>query len=386
MDPLNIGLAISDQSLWNEVQKCLKDLPVRVVMQQATVGDWGLFLGQMERLQPDVFLFDITRSVKSFEEAVRSLRSLASPPMMVVLHTSADPETILAAIRAGAQEYLYPPLEAGLKKALERATAERMKRQVRARPRARTLGFLSAKGGCGATTVACHVAVELHRLTREQVLLADFDLDAGIVGFLMKAKTPYTLLDAVQNTHRLDLSYWKALISDGRTGLEVIPAPATMSLRRSVEPEPFRYVLNFVRTAYDWVVADLGRNLNALSLALLEEIDDVFLVATLDLPALHQAKQVALTLLDSGFSQSRLHLILNRAPKRSDLTGEEVERILGVPVYAALPNNYSELFEAYAHGNLLTSGSELGQHLGRLTMKIAGVQGPKSKARSRSSR
>jgi len=381
MNPLNIGLVISDQSLWNEVHQCLKDVPVRVVMQQASVGDWNLFLDQMDRLQPDVFLFDITRSVRSFEEAMRNMRSLASPPMMVVLHTSAEPETILAAIRAGAQEYLYPPLEAGLKKAFERATAERMKRQVHTRPRARTLGFVSSKGGCGATTVACHVATELQRLTSQNILLADFDLDAGIVGFLMKAKTPYTVLDAAQNTHRLDLSYWKALISDGKMSLEVIPAPSLMSLRRSEGPEPFRYVLSFVRTAYDWVVVDLGRNLNTLTMALLEEVDEVFLIATLDLPALHQAKLVAHTLLDYGFSPTRLHLILNRVPKRSDLTPEEVERILGVPVYATLPNSYPELFEAYAHGNLLPPNSELGQQFSKLALKITGAQAPKSKAR-----
>jgi pilus assembly protein CpaE len=381
MNPLNIGLVISNQELWSEVQACLKDLPVRVVMQQAGVGDWSLFVEQLERLRPEVFLFDITRSLKSFEEAMRSMKALSVPPMMVALHTSADPETILAAIRAGANEYLYPPLEGGLKKALERASVERVKREVRARPRAKTLGFLSSKGGCGATTVACHVAVELQRITHQEILLADFDLDAGIVGFLMKAKTPYTLLDAVQNIHRLDLSYWKALVSNGQVSLEVIPAPAATSLRRALDPEPYRHVLGFVRTAYDWVVADLGRNLGVLTLHLLEDVDEVFLIATLDVPALHQAKLVAQTLLDYGFSQNRLHLVLNRMPKRSDLTADEVERVLGVPVYATLPNNYPELFEAYAHGNLLPSNSELGQQLNKLTLKIVGVASPRAKSR-----
>ncbi len=381
MNPLNVGMVISNQDLWNEVHACLKDLPVRVIMQQAAVGDWSLFVEQLERLRPDVFLFDITRSMRSFEEAMRSMRAVASVPMVVALNTIADPETILAAIRAGANEYLYPPLESGLKKALERASAERVKKQVRTRPRAKTLGFLSSKGGCGATTVACHVAVELQRMTSQEILLADFDLDAGIVGFLMKIKTPYTLLDAVENIHRLDLSYWKGLISNGQASLEVIPAPAAATLRRSVDPEPFRHVLSFMRSAYDWVIADLGRNLNALSLHLLEDVDEVFLIATLDLPALHLAKLVSQTLMDHGFGQNRLHLILNRMPKRSDLTAEEVERILGVPVYATLPNNYPELFEAYAHGNLLPGSTELGQQLNRLTMKIAGVQAPKSKSK-----
>jgi pilus assembly protein CpaE len=185
----------------------------------------------------------------------------------------------------------------------------------------------------------------------------------------------------VQNIHRLDLSYWKALISNGQAKLEVIPAPPMASIKRSLDPEPFRQVLNFAQSAYDWIVADLGRNLNVLSMNLLEDVDDVFLVGTLDLPALHQAKQVAQTLMDSGYSQNRLHLILNRMPKRADFTPEEVERILGLPVYATLPNDYPELFEAYAHGTLLASNSDLGQHFAKLAMKIAGVQKQKGKSK-----
>ena len=381
MNQLNIGLIIANQELRNEVQACLRDLPVRAALQQQVVGDWTLFLEQLERSHLDVLLVDISRSQRTFEELMRSLRTISVPPQVVVLNNSADTETILAAIRAGANEYLYPPLAAGLRKALERMSGERVKRPVRTRPRSRTLGFLSAKGGCGATTIACHVAVELQRMTSQEMLLADFDLDTGIVGFLMKAKTPYTLLDAVQNIHRLDLSYWKALISDGQAKLDVIPAPVTV-IKRSLDPEPFRQVLNFVQSVYTWIVADLGRNLNALSMKLLEDVDDVFVVVTLDLPALHQAKQIAQTLMDSGYSQNRLHLILNRMPRRADLTSEEVQKILGLPVYASLPNNYPELFEAYAHGTLLPSNSDLGQHLAKLAMKIAGIQGQKGKSKA----
>jgi pilus assembly protein CpaE len=381
MNQLNVGLIIANQDLWNEVQACLRELPVRVPLQQQVVGDWTVFLEQLERLRLDVVLVDITRSQRTFEELMRRLKSISVAPQVVVLNSSADPETILTVIRAGANEYLYPPLEAGLRKAVERMSGERAKRHVRNRPRARTLGFLSAKGGCGATTIACHVAVELQRMTSQEILLADFDLDTGIVGFLMKAKTPYTLLDAVQNIHRLDLSYWKALISNGQAKLEVIPAPPVASIKRSLDPEPFRQVLNFAQSAYDWIVADLGRNLNVLSMNLLEDVDDVFLVATLDLPALHQAKQVAQTLMDYGYSQNRLHLILNRMPKRADFTPEEVQRILGLPVYATLPNDYPELFEAYAHGTLLASNSDLGQHFAKLAMKIAGVQKQKGKSK-----
>ncbi len=76
-----------------------------------------------------------------------------------------------------------------------------------AAPRAagKAFGFISAKGGCGATTLVCHVAAELGR-QNQKVLLADLDLDAGMVAFITKTKAVYSILDAVNNLHRLDIS------------------------------------------------------------------------------------------------------------------------------------------------------------------------------------
>ena len=100
-------------------------------------------------------------------------------------------------------------------------------------------------------------------------------------------------------------------------------------------------MLGFVRSHYDWTIVDLGRSLNRLTMDALEEIDEACLVTTLEIPALHQAKQIVQTLLDSGYGKNRLRLILNRAPKRMDITPEELEKMLGVPVYGMLPDDYA---------------------------------------------
>ena len=64
------------------------------------------------------------------------------------------------------------------------------------------------------------------------MLLADLDLDAGMVAFLLKTKSPYSILDAVNNIHRLDASYWKALVSNGIPNVEIIAAPATLASKQ----------------------------------------------------------------------------------------------------------------------------------------------------------
>lgn len=386
MSPLKIGLVIANQDLWNEVQAGLKSLPVRVLLQQPALGDTAVFLDQLEHLRLDVLVLDLTRLGEPFDQVIRRVKSCASPPLIIALNDTADPETILGAIRAGANEFLYSPLETTLHKALERLSGERAKQQAApSRHRGKTLGFLSAKGGCGATTIVCHVAAEIQRLTTQEVLLADLDLESGLVAFLMRAKSPYTILDAIHNVHRLDLSYWKALVSNGQqSGLEVIGAPpSATTMRETLDPEQFRTVLRFVRSSYDWILIDLGRSLNALSMQLLEEIDEAFLVATLDLPALYQAKQVVQALIDCGYSRNRVRLVLNRMPKRSDFDSSEVQRVLGLPIYEVLPNDYPELLEAYSEGNLLSSGSELGKSLNALAGKIAGIQPSREKGKQK---
>src|SRR6185437_971958 len=231
----------------------------------------------------------------------------------------------------------------------------------------------SAKGGCGATTIVCHVAAELGR-QNQKVLLADLDLDAGMVGFITKTKAVYSILDAVNNLHRLDISYWKALVSNGIPGVEIVSSPLALASKQQPHDDQIRQVLAFAKPHYDWTVADLGRSLSRMAMAALEEIDEVCLVTTLEVPALHQSKQIIQTLLDSGYGKNRIRLILNRAPKRLDITPGELERMLGIPIFCMIPNDYPELYETYAEGRMLNRTCDLGKHITRLALKLANLQ------------
>jgi pilus assembly protein CpaE len=115
----------------------------------------------------------------------------------------------------------------------------------------------------------------------------------------------------------------------------------------------------------------LGRSLSRMAMAALEEIDEACLVTTLEVPALHQSKLIIQTLLDSGYGKQRIRLILNRTPKRLDITPSELEKMLGVPIFCTIPNGYPELYEAYAEGRMLGKGSDLGKQIVRLANKLA---------------
>jgi len=104
-------------------------------------------------------------------------------------------------------------------------------------------------------------------------------------------------------------------------------------------------------------------------------------VTTLEVPALHQAKQIIQTLLDGGYGKGRIKLILNRAPKRLDITPGELEKMLGVSIFCMVPNDYPELYETYAEGRMLSRNSELGRNMARLAAKLGGLEEEANKKR-----
>jgi pilus assembly protein CpaE len=380
---LAICIAVSDEGLWKAVHSTLQEIPVRVAFEQAGIDDLPSFLEKLERMRPDAVLLDLAGLPGELNDVAEAIASTAAKPYVVVIHPEGRPDLILAALRAGAKEFLFPPLETVLPSALIRLAAEREKGAPPGSPSrkgGRLVGFLSAKGGCGATTLACHSAMVLEQETSKPTLLCDFDLSSGMVRFLMKARSRYSVMDAFANVQRLDHSYWHALVSNGSGHLEIISGPETAPLKEVPNSQQVQQVLRFARTEYDWLILDLGRGLSPTSFSAIEELDDLFLVTTPEVPALHQCKQIIQQLLARGLGRNRLHLVLNRHSKRLELTPEELENLLGVSIYATVLDQEAALRDAYSESRLLSMDSPMMRDINAMVGKLADFP-PKTKKR-----
>jgi pilus assembly protein CpaE len=374
MSSSKILLHVKDEALRRETIATLISSCPDVLFDQREM-EWGGFLEEIGRARPDAVLVDFNSLSADPANAIRQLKLQYSRVKIIALYAAADPKIILAAMRAGANEFLHPPFEESLPAAIQRILSASAGEEAPI-SRGRIIGFLSAKGGCGATTIACHIASEIHSQTRKNVLLADLDLISGLVGFLMKTPSSYSILDAVKNLSRLDESLWRALVVEHRPGFSVIPGPASYTRWDQPEDDQLRQVIQFMRKQHDWSILDLGRSLNPTALAVLDEIDQLFLVSTLEVVALHGLKTIVHGLFEQG---DKLQLILNRTPKMMDISTEDLEKILGRSLYAALPNDYMGLYQSYSSGNLVNSNSRLAQDYALLASKITGVPPIKSK-------
>jgi pilus assembly protein CpaE len=370
MYPIAIGLAIRSNSLWSDVTATLRDLPFRVVFDHPEIEDRQSLLDRVERAAPDVLLLECTHLTDGLEEMVSKVRSTRPAPLVIALHAAPELDVVVKALRAGVFEFLYPPVRENLRKALERA-----QNTVHRKPPGKVFGFLSAKGGCGATTIACHTAAAIAKravVKDKQTLLIDLDLNTGMVRFLMRTQTPYSVLDAASNLQRLDIGYWRALTATAAPGLEVISAPVELVSKHQLTRDQVEHVLSFARCYYDWLVVDLGRGLGLMTMSVLGEIDELFLVTTAEIPSLHLTKKIIEVLAASGYGEKNIHLIANRSPRVSESASKELESLLSLPLFANLPNDYSRLLRAYSECRLLPTGGALSDELDRLARRMIG--------------
>lgn len=320
----------------------------------------------------DVALVDLSLPDSQGFETFTTIQTHA-PSLPIVVLTGLDSEALaLQAVRKGAQDYLVKgKLDTpSLVRALQYAVVRRAGTSDQATPGSTVIAVLSSKGGVGATTVACHFALEIKAQTDEKVLLLDPDVSSAGAGFLMRADFPYSTLDVITNLHRLDADYWKRVVYSSSAGVDLLQSPGAIRYGDQLSSERVRHVLRFARSLYRWIVVDLGR-MTATSISFLPEVKDILLVTTHELPALYEVKRIIRNLLDLGFESDRIHLVVNRASKDIGPV-EDLVRVLGHPVRATLSDCTKELTEALLDGRPLKSDLPLRKQIAPLASRLIG--------------
>ncbi len=334
-------------------------------------------LNRLARGGIDVILLDLGLPDSEGRKTFKTARTHATSVPIIVLSGNEDETLALDAIRDGAQDYIEKSSCNGelLAKAIQCAV-------LRHSPPAgisgaesglespRVIGVLGAKGGVGATTVACSLAVELRRQTGQKVLLADLDVNGGLVSFMMNCAAEHSILDAVSNIHRLDLS-WDSVVARGENDLHIVRSPGLLGVD---DPDAGRIgdVLAFVRGFYRWIVLDLGR-LTALSLSLFDTIDSLFLVTATTVPALFEAKRVMGALRRAEIDTEQTRLIVNQLANTPEFSSSELQQIFGMAPYAKLPDASPEFRDLRMQGRLPSENGVFRGNIAKLARKVAGL-------------
>jgi len=234
--------------------------------------------------------------------------------------------------------------------------------------------FLGAKGGTGTTTIAVNCAVELARLSKRPTLVIDLKPSLGEVALFLGVRPRFTVLDAIENLHRLDRDFLKELVSKHKSGLDILAGPDHYeNMQNSSALEELLRVLGRL---YECVVIDAGSMINAFVMSTLYTADTMFLVANPDVPSIRNAQRMVERVRQLGGGSERIRVLLNRVSDQNLIAPKQIETALGYSIFHSFSSDYRAVSTALNSGVPLamSNNSELAAQFGNLARQLMGQE------------
>ena len=271
--------------------------------------------------------------------------------ILIAEHLSTD--VFQQAMRSGVRDVLGAPVDTGqLNEAVRRVTQTLApNRSSGSQPgeigeeeptvgAGKVITVFSTKGGAGKSMLATNLGVLLAQRAEGPVVVVDADLQFGDIAVMLKLAPQHTIVDAVGSFDRLDVGFLESLLATHEpSGLRVLPAPLEPAFADQIGAEQMSKIIALLRTFCSYVVVDTPAYFNEVVLSLIEDSDEVLLVAGMDIPNIKNVKIGLQTLRLLNTPMDKIHLILNRANSKVKLEVSEVERTLGVKADALIPSD-----------------------------------------------
>ncbi len=327
---------------------------------------------QLQDQHAEVVLVDI--DAQNPQRAIRTIELIhASTPDVTIFAVGEmnQPSIIVSAMRAGAREFLdHNASREALVEAFTRFSAT-LSRAQRSSSKARVFTFLNAKGGAGTTTTAVNTAVAIQE-AHGRVVLVDF-APIGHAALQLNLRPQFTLVDALQNLHRMDGSLLDGLMTPYRNGLHLL-AGAQQPHNAVPTSSELARLFDLLVGQYHFVVVDGSGRMDSTMQMICDLSNAVLMVAQTDVVSLWSAGRIQ-SFLQEGAGRDRLRLVLNRYKKIPGFTDEDVEKATNCKVLWKVPNNFQVIGPAIDKGNPVAAqgNHEIGRSYQGLAAELAGA-------------
>jgi pilus assembly protein CpaE len=318
--------------------------------------------------QPDVLVLDV-RGDEQLPPALAALKRQHPATGVLIVAPRMDPALLLEAMRSGVNEVVGAPLNAA---DIEAVIQRMLSQRAVSADAGQIFAFLGAKGGVGTTTVAVNVAVALAKLEPQKTLVIDLHVTNGDVAVFLGAEPRFSIVDALENTHRLDEAFLRGLVVRTKSGVDLLSSSDRVA-SAPIDTRRIRTLLEFCARYYKYIVLDVPRSETAV-LDALEVAGRIIVVANQELATVRSASRMAAAL-RQRYGKDKLSIVLSRADRLAEIGHEDVERAVGARVKHTFPSDYRIALQALNKGRpiALDNHNALSSSLTRFARSLAGV-------------
>ncbi len=382
---LSLMVASGDEHFREQVRDSLLNIPDIKAAAEFPEVSGNLYVRVLQELErnPNAGLvldlsLDTEAAFKSLERVKQAIPGL----YVIASHFMADGETVIQAMRAGANEFLLQPL----KRVEFRDAMSRFERAPRhSGPAAESkLGkvytFLGSKGGVGTTALAVNF-VSILAQRKQAAVAIDLDWVANDVAMQLGAAPQYTLLEVADNLNKLDQALFEGFVTRDPLGFYLVGPPDSLENRNYFSENMFREFATFLIEKYDSIVVDAGKNINdEVVMAACSISTAIMLVVTQDFPSIRNAQRYVTALARIGVNMDQIKVVVNHYNRKASpqhATLEQIQQTLNMPVFYGIPPSPTMLASVNKARPVVTdrqSAGEIDKVLRAFVDKVTGAK------------
>ena len=293
---------------------------------------------------PDLLILCINGADGGELDALLERPASARPPL-VVISESNDSAAMRAAMKAGARDFLTRSEAAEVTHSVNAICAELAEK---AKSEGQVTAVVNAKGGAGATFLACNLAHLTVKINDDPTALVGLDMQFPTLPAYFDVRLKHGLMQALESAHELDAVALDAIMASHKSGLKLIAA----------RPEDFRFSLDSLSSAasplvdllkghYQHVIIDMPRRINEFNAQVISRATRIVMVVQQSLPHVQDATRLQQLMRDQlGIPCDQILIVVNRYSKGAEIELADIANALPGTEVVTVPNHYKVVSES----------------------------------------
>lgn len=269
-----------------------------------------------------------------------------------VLALSDNPsvDLIIEIMRAGAKEFVpIPIIKSEFFESVNKLLSEF--NETKKTNNCKIISVFSNKGGIGKTSLATNLALELAKITKENIALIDLNFQMGDITTFLDLKPSFNISYMLENLDKINETFLLSTLERyKKTSLYVLADPPYFKQADNIQPRQITKLFNTLKETFSYIIVDAEASFEGKNIAALDNSDLVLLVSVANLPALRNTQRCLELFEKLGYDKEKVKIIINRYMENDEIKEADIEKVLSKKIYWKIPNNYFAIMTAINKG------------------------------------
>lgn len=321
-----------------------------------------------------IFIVDLSNKKEEKLDLIHKVTSQCPNCKVLALADSPSVDLIIRIMRAGAREFVpIPVIKNEFFEAINKTVSQfEENKKVN---KCKIISVFSNKGGIGKTSLATNLALELSKITKENVALIDMNFQMGDITTFLDLKPSFNISYMLENIDKINETFLLSTLERYKnTNLYILADPPYFKQADNIQPKQITKLFNTLKETFSYIVVDAESSFNGKNIATLDNSDMILLVTVANLPALRNTQRCLELFEKLGYDKEKTQIVVNRYMENDEIKELDVENVLSKNIYWKIPNNYFAIMSSINKGvpvSIMNASTNVAQSYKDLAQNIS---------------